>query len=440
MRLFLTLLVCSVYFGLFAQISPNDFVFTVNTTNPGQSNSNQFIFSFTTPDSIDIDKDNDGVFDYFGVTNYTQTLNYSTGGIYTVRVRGQIDAISFNSFITERDKIISVDQWGNSSWTFVDFVECDSLLSLPLDTPDFSRLTLLSFRGCEMLNSPVDHLDVSNLQNLDRMFEDMPRFNQPLSSWDVSNSISMNEMFKNCTAFNQPINNWDVSNAIGMVSMFEGATSFNQPLNIWDVDSVKYIRDIFKDATSFNQALNNWDVANVIDIWGAFRNASSFDQDLSSWQFNSLNSNGLAWFLSYSGLSVTNYDLFLYHLHQNYLNYQYNWLSAEGLKYCQADSVRSILQSVGWFITDDSVDCNITSLKEIAENEQFSFRPNPANSILQFENASIGELLQIFNLQGQLIKEEFIVQANFTLDLSPYENGVYLIRVGERMEKVMVQH
>ena len=39
-------------------------------------------------------------------------------------------------------------------------------------------------------------------------------------------------------SFNQPLNDWNVSNVTDMEGMFQGASSFNQPLNNWDVSNV----------------------------------------------------------------------------------------------------------------------------------------------------------------------------------------------------------
>ena len=60
------------------------------------------------------------------------------------------------------------------------------------------------------------------------------------------------------------INNWDVSNVTNMESMFEYAESFNQPLNKWNVSKVTDMGFMFGGATSFNQPLNNWNVSNVM--------------------------------------------------------------------------------------------------------------------------------------------------------------------------------
>ena len=58
-----------------------------------------------------------------------------------------------------------------------------------------------------------------------------------ISSWDVSNVTNMNGMFESATSFNQDISSWDVSNVTNMGGMF-GNSSFNQDISSWDVSNV----------------------------------------------------------------------------------------------------------------------------------------------------------------------------------------------------------
>ena len=51
------------------------------------------------------------------------------------------------------------------------------------------------------------------------MFE-QSAFNQDISSWDVSNVTNMDAMFDDASAFNQDISSWDVSSVTNMELCF----------------------------------------------------------------------------------------------------------------------------------------------------------------------------------------------------------------------------
>ena len=65
-------------------------------------------------------------------------------------------------------------------------------------------------------------------------------FNQDISTWDVSNVTNMECMFEECELFNKDISKWDVSNVENMSDMFSGCKTFNQDISSWDVSNVKY--------------------------------------------------------------------------------------------------------------------------------------------------------------------------------------------------------
>ena len=74
------------------------------------------------------------------------------------------------------------------------------------------------------------------------MFSITKKFNQPLDSWNTK-LTNMGRMFDDAESFNQPLDNWDVSNVEDMDSMFECTKSFNQDINKnWDINKVKNMR------------------------------------------------------------------------------------------------------------------------------------------------------------------------------------------------------
>ena len=126
----------------YSQQSPNDFVTTWNTENIGTDSSNSTSITIPThPDetyNYDVDWNNDGVFDEFGITGNVEH-NYLNGGEKIIRIRGQFPRIYFNNRL-DKDKIIAIKQWGNQPWTSMEnaFSGCTNLFMKAEDTPNLS--------------------------------------------------------------------------------------------------------------------------------------------------------------------------------------------------------------------------------------------------------------------------------------------------------------
>ena len=247
------------------------------------------------------------------------THQYTNAGTYTVTIAGDFPRIFFNNG-AEKDKIRTIEQWGNIAWTTFDraFTGCTNLTYNAADVPDLSGVTNLAsmFSGATSFNGALNNWDVSTITIMNAMFQNATSFNQSLNNWDVSNVQQMNSMFADATsfngslsgwvltelesafqmfsganAFNQNIDNWDFSaNAESLVlqRMFFQADGFNQPLNSWDVSSVTNMHEMFGNADLFNQDLNNWDVSNVTTMERMFFNAPVFNGSLAGWDLSSL--------------------------------------------------------------------------------------------------------------------------------------------------------
>lgn len=189
------------------------FITTWKTDNIGLS-SERIIIIPAHPDEIydyDVDWENDGVYDDFGITGPTSHV-YDTAGIYQVAIRGQFPRIFFNNEM-DKNKIISIDQWGDMEWTCMKS----------------------AFWGCQNLSGQaIDSPNLSQVKSTNKMFAGCSIFNQDIGIWDMSNVEDMELMFLNCSAFNQDIGSWDVSSVTIMRSMFFGCSKFNQDLNAWD--------------------------------------------------------------------------------------------------------------------------------------------------------------------------------------------------------------
>jgi surface protein len=238
-------------------------------------------------------------------------LTFDSPGIYQIKISGKIDQIRYsNGAIEDKNKLISVDQWGDIQWTSLikAFKDCDSLQYNATDIPNLDEIT-----------------------SLYGMFEDTYLFNGDISNWDVSTVKNFNQMFRNASSFNQNLNNWDVSSATQMNGMFEGAVKFNGNISDWNVSQVANFHDFCLGAEAFNRPLNNWNIASASDM---------FDM------------------LSYTGLSKENYDLTLVGWAALETAPDSIMLGVQNLGFCN-DSARNFLkESKAWSFIGDAYLCS----------------------------------------------------------------------------------
>ncbi len=279
-----------------AAFAQNEFITTWQTDNPGTSNATSITISVNNAltYNYDVDWDNDGVFDQMGITGIV-THDFGTAGTKTIRIQGTFPAIRFGGG-GDRQKILSVDQWGNVAWESMNssFQGCTNLTLTATDSPDLSGVTDMSymFRQAHAFNSNIDSWDVSNVTNMESTFWEATSFNQDLDNWDVSNVTNMFRMFRQATAFNGSLNGWGTktSSVTNMSEMFFFAPSFNQDLDNWDVSSVTHMQFMFLAAGSFNSQLNGWGTttSNVQNMTQMFSQNGSFNQDISGWDVSSV--------------------------------------------------------------------------------------------------------------------------------------------------------
>ena len=138
------------------------------------------------------------------------------------------------------------------------------------------------FDRASSFNQDISNWNVGNVSDMERCFVDAISFNQPIGSWDVSQVTSMIAMFLNTASFDQDLGSWDVGNVTGMRQMFQ-LTPFNQDISKWDVSNVTTMSTMFYENIYFNQDISNWNVSEVTDFRMMFEGAKSFNQDISSW-------------------------------------------------------------------------------------------------------------------------------------------------------------
>ena len=218
-----------------------------------------------------------------------QQHTYADAGNYMVSVSGDLSQI-FNNCLPNAEKLISIEQWGDTRWSNMRHAFCGAS-QMTYDATDNPNLSSVSdmegmFRDTSF-NGDLYSWDVSSVTDMSRMFNEASHFNGDLSSWDVSSVTDMSHMFFYASSFNGDLSRWDVSSVTDMASMFDAASDFDGDLSGWDVSSVTDMSYMFA-SSHFNGDISRWDVSSVTDMSYMFFYAPDFDGDLSGWDVSSV--------------------------------------------------------------------------------------------------------------------------------------------------------
>jgi hypothetical protein len=72
---------------------------------------------------------------------------------------------------------------------------------------------------------------------------------------------------------------------------------------------------------------------------------------------------------------------------------------------------------------------------EFGTNNSIKCYPNPANKALHISGIEMGGTIQIFSITGLVVKEMVVTNTPAVVDISNFENGVYLLRSGNNTTK-----
>ena len=221
-----------------------EFIILVNTALAGSANDTMRLPIRGTDMTIDWG-------DGYIQTGVTQTATPSSanwitrvypdgGGIKQIKITG-LDWIHFN-FQGDRLKLLEIQNWGTGQWASMEraFNACIDMIGTFTDVPDVSNVTNMNamFQFARSFNSDISSWNVSSVTNMMLMFRDASSFIQDISSWDVGNVTNMNAMFREASNFNSDISGWNTGNVTNMSRMFQSATNFNQNLSGWCVEKI----------------------------------------------------------------------------------------------------------------------------------------------------------------------------------------------------------
>lgn len=345
--------------------SPTSFASLWDTTQPGESGSNQIKLPLLSNGNYNFVVDwGDG--STSTITSYNQseiTHTYIDEGMYSVNIEGTIQGFGFNAS-GDKDKLININQWGplrlgNPTWG--SFYRAYNLKITANDILDLTGTTNLSYAFAETAIDTVPRMnewDVSQVTNMFGMFLGASSFNQNIGSWNVSNVTNMHGMFAYAESFNQDIGSWNVSNVSDMYNMFNDASSFNNggssSINNWNPSHAVNMSAMFRGASSFNQPVGSWDVSSVTDMSMMFMGAASFNQNIGNWNVSNVTSMGAMF--SGTTISTDNYDSLLQGWAARILNNNVDFDA--GLSKCTSSGLiarQYIINTYGWTINDGSV-------------------------------------------------------------------------------------
>lgn len=72
------------------------------------------------------------------------------------------------------------------------------------------------------------------------------------------------------------------------------------------------------------------------------------------------------------------------------------------------------------------------------KDQELKVYPNPTRDRLTIEYAQNAELIQLMNINGQVLLDQRISQSKEQIDLSSFAEGIYFLRIGEKVQRVVV--
>ena len=135
------------------------------------------------------------------------------------------------------------------------------------------------FEGLDPHNIDISNWNVSNVENMKRVFFACHNLVCDVSKWDVSNVESMSNMFYRCRKFDCDLGNWKFPNCKNLFGMFVKCSNFKGTgLQSWNVFKIRSFAHMFNGCTNLDVDLNDWDIRSANEYYYMFKGCKKLKQ------------------------------------------------------------------------------------------------------------------------------------------------------------------
>jgi len=230
-----------------------------------------------------------------GTIDNTNTHEYSSGGVKTIKIDGEITGFRFNDG-GDKSKLLTISATGglvidNNSM----FYGCDSMtLWGNENTVTTSSSMVNMFRGCtSLLSLDVTSLNTSSVASMEGMFQDCTSLTSlDVSSFNTSSVTNMSFMFRNCTSLTSlDVSSFNTSSVASMEGMFRGCSSLTSlDVTSLNTSSVTNMSFMFRGCSSLTSLdVSSFNTSSVASMSIMFFDCSSLISiDVSSFDTSSV--------------------------------------------------------------------------------------------------------------------------------------------------------
>lgn len=137
------------------------------------------------------------------------------------------------------------------------------------------------FEGLDPHNIDISKWNVSNVEDMRRVFCDCKNLKCDVSKWNVLKVKSFANMFYVCHNFDCDLSEWKFGNhkELSFFGMFAQCYNFTgKGLDKWDVSKAHSIAHMFNKCKKLDVDLSNWKTTFITETWYVFTDCDTLEQ------------------------------------------------------------------------------------------------------------------------------------------------------------------